>query len=111
MTTGTGQLASIPTVPPIATTTVTAADLRAARYCFAGVRPWFARHGFDWQAFIEQGISADRLLATGDALIEPVIRAAELREAALHLGAGSSADAPALLNPPPSPKGTPDGRE
>ncbi len=60
---------------------VTAADLRAARYCFAGVRPWFARHGLDWQAFIEQGISADRLRATGDALIEPVIQAAELREA------------------------------
>ncbi len=60
---------------------VTAADLRTARYCFAGVRPWFLRHGFDWQAFIEQGISADTLRATGDALIEPVIRAAELREA------------------------------
>ena len=66
---------------PAAPLIVTAADLRAARYCFAGVRPWFARHGLDWQAFIEQGISADILRATGDALIEPVIRAAELREA------------------------------
>jgi hypothetical protein len=45
------------------------------------VRPWFARHGLDWQAFFEQGISADKLRATGDALIEPVIRAAELRAA------------------------------
>lgn len=66
---------------PAAPLIVTAADLRAARYCFAGVRPWFARQGFDWQAFIEHGISVDRLRATGDALIEPVIRAAELREA------------------------------
>jgi hypothetical protein len=102
---------SIPTAPPIAPITVTTADLRAVGYCFAGVRPWFARHGFDWQAFIEQGISAERLRATGDALIEPVIRSAGLREAALHLGAGSSADAPDRLNPPPSPKDTTNGRE
>jgi len=66
---------------PAAPLIVTAADLRAARYCFAGVRPWFSRHGLDWQAFVEQGISADKLRATGDALIEPVIRAAELRAA------------------------------
>lgn len=71
----------LPTAPPVAPTIVTAVDLRAARYCFAGVRPWFARHGFDWQQFVENGISANKLHGTGDALIEPVIRAAELREA------------------------------
>ena len=90
---------------------VTAADLRAARYCFAGVRPWFARHGFDWQAFIEQGISAERLRATGEALIEPVIRAAELREAALYTVSISPADAPAPVSPPTTPKDTAHGRE
>jgi hypothetical protein len=111
MTAATKQLATISGAQPIAPTIVTSADLRAVGYCFAGVRPWFARHGFDWQGFIEQGISAERLRATGDALIEPVIRAAELREAALHLGAGSSANAPTPLNPPQSPKDTPHGRE
>ena len=61
---------------------VTIQDLRAARYCLAGVRPWFRRHGFAWHDFLALGIEADRLRATGDALVEPVIRIAEIREAA-----------------------------
>lgn len=61
-------------------TRVTIQDLRDARYCLAGVRPWFRRHGFDWQAFLDSGIEADRLRVTGDALVEPVIRIAEMRE-------------------------------
>ena len=61
---------------------VTIQDLRAARYCLAGVRPWFRRHGLDWQAFLDGGIAADALRATGAALVEPVIEAAEVRESA-----------------------------
>lgn len=64
--------------PPLC---VTVRDLRAARYCLAGVRPWFRRHGFDWQDFLTHGIDADHLRATGDVLVEPVIRAAETRAA------------------------------
>jgi len=63
-------------------TRVTIQDLRAARYCLAGVRPWFRRHGFDWQDFLDSGIEADTLRATGDALVEPVILQAEMRTAA-----------------------------
>ena len=63
-------------------TRVTIQDLRAARYCLAGVRPWFRRHGLDWQAFLDSGIEAEILRATGDALVEPVIRQAEARLAA-----------------------------
>ena len=62
-------------------TRVTIQDLRAARYCLAGVRPWFRRHGLDWQAFLDGGIDVETLRATGDALVEPVIRQAEMREA------------------------------
>ena len=61
---------------------VTLQDLRTARYCLAGVRPWFRRHGFDWQDFLSQGIDASRLRATGDALVDPVIGQAERRLAA-----------------------------
>jgi len=61
---------------------VTIQDLRAARYCLAGVRPWFRRHGLGWQEFLDHGIDADRLRVTGDALIDPVIEVAETREAA-----------------------------
>ena len=57
-------------------TRVTIQDLRAARYCLAGVRPWFRRHGLSWQDFLAHGIEAERLRATGDALVEPVIAAA-----------------------------------
>jgi hypothetical protein len=60
---------------------VTIQDLRDARYCLAGVRPWFRRHGLNWQDFLAHGIEADRLRATGDALVEPVIRIAEIRAA------------------------------
>jgi hypothetical protein len=62
-------------------TRVTIQDLRAARYCLAGVRPWFRRHGLDWQAFLDSGIDVETLRATGDALVEPVILQAEVREA------------------------------
>jgi hypothetical protein len=60
---------------------ITVQDIRTARYCLAGVRPWFRRHGLDWQDFLARGIDAATLRATGDALVEPVIRAAEDREA------------------------------
>lgn len=60
---------------------VTVQDIRAARYCLAGVRPWFRRHGLCWQDFLTHGIDAASLRATGDALVDPVIRAAEEREA------------------------------
>jgi hypothetical protein len=60
---------------------VTIQDLRAARYCLAGVRPWFQRHGLNWQDFLEHGIEMERLRATDDALVEPVISAAETRTA------------------------------
>ena len=60
-------------------THVTLQDLRSARYCRAGVRPWFLRHGLDWQDFLVHGIAAEHLRATGDALVEPVIAAAMAR--------------------------------
>jgi hypothetical protein len=58
---------------------VTVQDIRAARYCLPGVRPWFRRHGLDWQAFLDHGLAAETLRATGDALVEPVIAKAEAR--------------------------------
>lgn len=54
-------------------------DLRASRICFQGARPWFRRHGLDWQAFLANGISADQLAATGDALALRVIAQARKR--------------------------------
>ena len=56
-------------------------DLRAAKICFGGARPWFRRHGLDWQAFVAAGIEAERLEATGDALAFRVTAVARQREA------------------------------
>ena len=70
---------SDPDQTPTAPLRVTLRDLRTARYCCAGVRPWFRRHGLDWQAFLDAGIDAAVLRATGDALVAPVIAAAEAR--------------------------------
>jgi hypothetical protein len=61
-------------------TTVTLADLRASRLCFAGARPWFRRHGLDWQAFLREGLDAETLRATGDPFALRVIAVAEARE-------------------------------
>jgi hypothetical protein len=63
-------------------TKVTVQDLRTARYCLAGARGWFRRQGIGWGALLAEGVEAERLRATGDALVEPVIRAAEARERA-----------------------------
>ncbi len=54
-------------------------DIRAARLCFGGARPWFRRHGLDWQDFLANGITAERLEATGDALALRVIAIARAR--------------------------------
>ena len=60
---------------------VTIQDLRAARLCFQGSRPWLARHGLSWQAFLANGIEAKVLEATGDALALRVIAQAQARVA------------------------------
>lgn len=58
---------------------VRAEDIRAARLCFQGARPWFRRHGLDWQAFLADGLPVEVLAATGDALALRVIAEAEKR--------------------------------
>lgn len=61
-------------------TRVYAKDIRAAKLCFGGARPWFRRHGLDWQDFLANGIDAERLEATGDTLAVRVIAIAQERE-------------------------------
>ena len=62
-------------------TRVTIQDLRASRFCFQVARPWFRRHGLDWQGFLADGLDAEVLVRTGDALALRVIAIAEAREA------------------------------
>ena len=58
---------------------VTHADMRALGYCNRGARAWFARHQLDWSQFIDRGLPAPLLLATGDALAQAVVAVARVR--------------------------------
>lgn len=50
--------------------------IRQARLCAGGARAFFARYGLDWGKFLRDGIPADELEATGDALTAGVVAAA-----------------------------------
>lgn len=58
---------------------VTHGDMRSLGYCNRGAREWFARHQLDWSQFIDQGLPAPLLLATGDSMAEDVVAAARAR--------------------------------
>lgn len=54
---------------------ITVADLRRSGVC-PDARHWFARHGFDWRDFVRNGIEAEELLKTGDAIAARVVKEA-----------------------------------
>jgi len=58
-------------------TTVYMRHIRRALMCSRGARHFFERHGLDWPKFLREGIDADELAATGDAM---AIRVAEIAE-------------------------------
>ena len=56
---------------------VTIAHVRAAGLCVNGSRAWFVRNGLDFRAFLREGLDAQTLLATGDAMAQRVVSYAE----------------------------------
>lgn len=59
---------------------ITAADIRKAGHCIVpGTKRWFADHGLDFRSFIKNGIAAETLLATGDALANQVVERTRAR--------------------------------
>jgi len=50
-------------------------------FCRRGGRRWFAERGWDWSAFVRDGIESDVLLATGDAFAIALVQAALAAEA------------------------------
>lgn len=59
------------------TTTVRIQHARALGFCAAGCRRFFARHGLDWARFVRDGLPAEDLRATGDALASRLVEKAE----------------------------------
>lgn len=49
-------------------------------YCAAGSRQWFAAHGLSWADFVNRGISASQLEATGDPLALALVEHAKEQE-------------------------------
>lgn len=62
-------------------TIVIAADMIALGYCSKGVREWFKQNGLDYPSFVKNGIDAELLAQTGDAMILRAIDVAKNREA------------------------------
>ena len=58
-------------------TIVRMCHIRQANLCAAGTRSWFVNHGFDWTSFLVDGIAAEKLAATGDALALRVVEIAK----------------------------------
>lgn len=58
-------------------TVITIDHVRAVGLCANGTRTWFARHDLDFRAFLREGIDADSLLTTGDAMALRVVSYAE----------------------------------
>lgn len=58
-------------------TIVTIAHIRESKLCTKGTRQFFERYGLSWTDFLENGIEAEKLAATGDPLTRKVIECAE----------------------------------
>lgn len=50
--------------------------VRAAKMCSRGARAFFERHSLDWSKFLKEGIAAEELEATGDAMALHVVKVA-----------------------------------
>lgn len=65
------------TIPDV---TITMEHVRAARMCSRGARAFFERHGLDWQRFLAEGLPAEQIEATGDAMALKVVEVARGRK-------------------------------
>ena len=59
---------------------ITITDVRLAGFCVSGVKRWFDGQPIDFRAFLKNGVTADELLATGDAMAARVVAAKIKRE-------------------------------
>jgi len=59
-----------------------ATHVNGRQLCATGARVWFAEHNLSWSNFIDHGISADKLLATGDAFATAVVETARKMQGA-----------------------------
>lgn len=58
---------------------ITITDVRRAGFCARGAKIWFEGQGFDFRAFLKDGIGEEAMLATGDARAAQVVERAHAR--------------------------------
>jgi hypothetical protein len=58
---------------------VTMADCRAAKLCARGVREFMHRHDLDYREFMEHGLSAEVISATGEYFATVAVEQAQKR--------------------------------
>jgi hypothetical protein len=63
---------------------VTMRHVRAARLCSRGARAWCEAHGFSWSGFLDDGLPADVLEATGDPFALQAVAAARAEQEPAH---------------------------
>lgn len=54
-------------------------DVRRAKMCSRGAREFFRRHDLDWAMFLKEGLPAEVIEATGDAMALKVVEVARGR--------------------------------
>jgi len=54
-------------------------DIRAAKMCSKGARKWAQSKSIDWAKFLREGIEAEELIATGDAMAARLVEVARER--------------------------------
>jgi hypothetical protein len=59
---------------------ITMRHVRAAKMCSRGGRAFAERHGLDWDRFLREGIPAEQLEATGDAMALKLVEIARGRK-------------------------------
>ncbi len=52
---------------------ITRADLQKNKFCFKGARKFFAKHSLDWQDFVKNGISIQKIIAVNDAMSNKIV--------------------------------------
>jgi hypothetical protein len=72
---------------------------RALGYCARGMRRWFEGRDYTWAEFVERGVPADWLRATGDAM---AIRVAEEADKAQRVAGQHEALVPSEAKDAPS---------
>jgi hypothetical protein len=56
---------------------LTLEDCRRHGFCCRGVKTWLERNGWDWKTFRAEGMPAETVIGTGDAMGRELIRRVE----------------------------------